>query len=149
VAANLSSTHYALDAASLPGGSQVYFKVLVSDGLRTAGDTAGPVSVPNKPPLVLMFGPKERSVFAPGEPIMLRGAATDPEDGPVAPHLLVWSSDRDGQLGTGAELAVADLSLGWHTLTLSTGDRLGATGQASVRVLVGRRLFMPIAGRGR
>jgi hypothetical protein len=56
---------------------------------------------------------------------------------------LSWSSDRAGPLGTGAELPLANLSQGAHTITLSVTDSAGQTTTTSVDVFVGARLFLP------
>jgi hypothetical protein len=150
MAANLSSAFYPLDVSLLPGGSQVLFRVLVSDGLLTAIDTSdGPIIVPNKAPLVLLLGPSNNAFFSPGQTVLLRGAATDPEEGPIGGDRITWASDRDGPLGTGPDLAVSRLSPGWHRITASATDGSRAQGQASVRIFVGTRLFAPYVARGR
>jgi hypothetical protein len=144
-AANLTGARYGLDVDLLPGGDQVRFRVDVTDGLLTCSDASdGSLRVPNKAPLVFVLGPAPRTVLAPGEPALLSALATDVEDGPVSSPALSWSSDRDGALGSGADLAVANLSLGWHTLTATARDSSGATGQAAVRVLVGEPLWLPL-----
>jgi hypothetical protein len=149
VAVNLTSTLYALDVTSLAGGTQARFRVDVSDGLLTASDASdAPLRVPNKAPLVIVLGPVANAVLEPGQAVVLSGLATDVEDGPLSSAGLSWSSDRDGALGSGADVAATNLSVGWHTITLSARDSAGAVGQASVRVLVGRELWLPLITRG-
>jgi hypothetical protein len=145
LASNLASTSYPLDAALLAGGEQALFRVLVTDGLLSASDTtATPLRVPNKAPLVLLLSPAGGNVFAPGQAVVLQGLATDLEDGPLSPESLRWSSDRDGALGTGSTLTLSTLSRGWHTLTLAASDSAGTQGQATARVLVGDRVWVPL-----
>jgi hypothetical protein len=44
----------------------------------------------------------------------------------------VWSSDRDGQLGTGGSLERSDLSVGEHRIVLTATDTGGLSGSAEV-----------------
>jgi hypothetical protein len=146
---DIVGTRFVLDASTLTGGQQVRFRVEVSDGLNTAYATSGPVQVPNKGPLVLLLSPADGSVIKPGSAVLLRGVATDREDGPVDEAELSWSSDRDGPLGTGDGAVASGLSNGWHTITGTVRDRDGVSGSASARVLVGQQLWLPVVtGRG-
>lgn len=140
---DIAGTRYVLNAATLTGGEQVRFRVEVSDGLNTAQATSGPVQVPNKGPLVLVLSPREGTVITPGSMVLLRGTATDREDGPLSSARLSWASDRDGALGTGDGAVAGSLSRGWHTLTAEVHDSAGLSGSASVRVLVGQRMWLP------
>jgi len=71
---------------------------------------------------------------AAGESISFQGSAIDPEDGPLTGSHLVWSSDLEGEIGTGAGFTSSTLSVGSHTITLTATDPQGATGSASVGV---------------
>ena len=53
---------------------------------------------------------------------------------------VTWTSDRNGFLGSGAEVAVrADqLAEGWHTVTARVADSGGAEGVATVRIFISR-----------
>jgi hypothetical protein len=64
------------------------------------------------------------------------GTAWDPEDGRPSQEALVWSSSRDGALGTGYSANTQILSRGVHIITLTATDSDGATGSASVTVTV-------------
>lgn len=52
------------------------------------------------------------------------------------PFYFTWSSDRDGQLGTGDTLEVSDLSLGEHVITLRLEYGEGESTQAVVVITV-------------
>ena len=64
------------------------------------------------------------------------GNATDPEDGTLTGASLVWTSSRDGQIGTGTSFATTSLSVGVHTITLTATDSQGATGTATITVTI-------------
>lgn len=54
-------------------------------------------------------------------PMTLQADARTADDTPIADEDIAWSSNRDGQLGTGATLEVY-LTHGEHTLTVQAGD---------------------------
>ena len=64
------------------------------------------------------------------------GSAADPEDGALTGASLVWTSSRDGAIGTGTSFAKNNLSVGTHTITLTATDSQGATGTATVSITV-------------
>ena len=69
----------------------------------------------------------EIEIYKKGQEIIFNGKASDPEDGELADDLLVWTSNKDGQLGTGKEITVDSLSVGTHKITLKATDSDGAT----------------------
>jgi cysteine-rich repeat protein len=109
----------------------------VTDGGGLPGQAQVTVEVrpPNEPPVVTIAAPSDGAAFLTGQPLVLSANATDGEDGDVSGQVM-WTSDRDGALGTGAALTVTSLSAGAHTLTASVTDRDGAPGSASVAVTV-------------
>ncbi len=50
--------------------------------------------------------------------------------------LLEWSSNKDGSLGSGQQLSVADLSHGQHTITFRADDGQGGVAEESVQITV-------------
>jgi len=86
-------------------------------------------------PVVSITNPSNGSSFNSGESISFSGSAIDDLDGDVSSSL-VWTSDLDGQIGTGASFS-AVLSDGTHTITASATDSSGHTGYASVAIMVG------------
>src|SRR5207302_4168861 len=62
--------------------------------------------------------------------------ATDNVDGDLGASL-VWTSDRDGRLGTGRSITTSSLSVGDHRITASVTNSLGTAGSASITVTVG------------
>ncbi len=148
LAQGLESPSYEVDVEGLPGGSDVRFRVVATDGVNTAlAETPVNISIPNKAPQVVIVEPSHGRRIPPDTLVVLRGSAVDLEDGTIPDEDLRWISDRQGELGIGATLPLASLSLGFHTLTLEARDRYGITGSSSVQVFVGHALYLPNVSR--
>lgn len=80
--------------------------------------------------------PGDESAFREGDPISFEGSASDPDDGALTGASLTWSSDVDGELGTGGSVTTSGLSAGPHAITLAATDADGNTVSASVSLLV-------------
>lgn len=133
----VAETSISVDAAALPGG-RILFRVLASDGLNTAESrSAAPVTVAAKPPMVHLASPKEGDWFPTGEAVVFRGYAADLEDIVLEDGAFVWTSDRDGELGSGPTLWAVPLREGQHTISLAVTDREGRSVTQSVHVTVG------------
>jgi VCBS repeat-containing protein len=102
-----------------------------SDGITIT--VAKPVA--NTPPTVSITAPADGSTFESEATISFAGSASDAEDGDVTASL-VWTSDIDGQVGTGADFSAA-LSDGVHTITATATDSGGASSSDVVGVTVG------------
>jgi len=111
----------------------------------TSGSASGStvVTVLNRPPQATVTAPESGTAVEEGAAVELRGNASDPEDGTLGGASLVWSSSLDGQLGTGASVTRADLSVGAHTITLTATDSEGASATASVALTVRPRANAP------
>jgi hypothetical protein len=150
VASNITSTVLAVDASQLAGSEQARFRVEVNDGLLTTADSSdASFSVPQKGPVIGILTPGNNSAHTPGQPVLFQALTTDLEDGSLDPAGMTWSSNQDGALGTGAFVAPSDLSLGWHTITAAIHDSDGLEGRASVRILVGYRVNLPLVTKRR
>jgi hypothetical protein len=101
-----------------------------SDDSGDGGFTPGE----NAPPIVNITSPADGSRFDEGEPVTLGGTALDAEDGMLEGESVVWSSDKDGILATGTTVAIANLSVGDHTITLTGTDSDFATGDDVISV---------------
>lgn len=125
VAAGLTENSHTVKLTELPGGPQSRVRVLANDGLLTGEATSAPFAVATSAPDVTILAPAEGSAYYLAQPVMLSGTATDLEDGPLAGAALLWSSDRDGELGSGEALATAELSTGEHEIRLTATDSDG------------------------
>lgn len=106
-------------------GYQADHTLLITEG-GSGGDNAAPS--------VEITAPADGATFAAGTAVEFSGAASDAEDGDLTASL-EWSSSLDGPLGTGGT-AVATLSEGTHSITASVTDADGATGSASITVVI-------------
>ena len=100
------------------------------------GGDGGPTEPVNEPPEASISAPATGSSFQEGTVVTLEGSATDPEQGQLGGDALVWSSDVDGQLGTGIEVEAPRLSPGDHEITLEATDNEGATGSDQIMISV-------------
>jgi hypothetical protein len=87
----------------------------------------------NVAPAVSILTPAPGDNFVPHTPIILRASATDAEDGTLSGASVVWTSSKDGALGTGTELKVT-LSSGVHLITVVATDSAAATGTSSITI---------------
>ena len=144
VGMDITSTYKALDFSYLPGGSTALLRVSASDGINTTNDASdAPFTVGRKPPQVFISSPERDAIIRLGMPLWLHGRAYDLEDGTLKGSALRWSSNRDGDLGTG-DLVLVSLSQGHHTITLAGIDSDSNTATATVAVFVGCRTYLPI-----
>lgn len=113
----------------------------------TAKDRAGAegrgkvsIEVTNEAPAVTISDPSGDVSIKVTERLRLRGHALDRDHriGPerVAGSSLEWTSDKDGKLGVGEDLAIDSLSAGTHRIELLAKDEFGKVGRAAVRVTV-------------
>ena len=136
LAAGLTGTTYEVDVDSLAGGDATHFRVVATDGINVGQDESAAVAVPNKPPFPTISSPENGAVVTPGGLVVFNGSGLDLEDGMLGDAALEWSSDNDGDLGTGPSLAINTLSEGLHTITLRVEDSDGAKAFATVQVLI-------------
>jgi len=106
-------------------------RVLSRFGVTIDGQTP----TQNNSPSVLIASPVDGSIFDTGAAILFVGSADDTEDGDLTANL-VWTSDKDGQIGTAGSFS-ATLSDGNHIITASVTDSGGRTANASVSITVG------------
>jgi len=143
--AGLTDTSLNLEVDALAGSTDARFRVMATDGVNTAFDeTPSPINIPNKAPLVVITEPSNNQVFSPGGLVVLKGSATDLEDGSLPDEALHWTSDRQGSLGIGPSIPLTTLETGWHEITLSAMDSLGIPTTDSRMVFIGYRIALPL-----
>ena len=144
LANELTKTSYDVITDSMAGGSDVRFRVVVTDGINTSQDeTDQSIGIPNKAPMATILSPRAKDTFVPGGLVVLEGTGQDLEDGTLPDGSLSWSSNRQGGMGTGPSLGLNVLQPGWHTLTLTAADSLGVKSTATVQVFIGYQVFSP------
>jgi hypothetical protein len=87
------------------------------------------------PPTLAITAPTNNSVSTQGQPVTFTGSATDGLDGIISSNI-VWTSNRQGNLGTGASLTLTSLVAGFHTVTGSVTDTRGLTASQSIAITV-------------
>ena len=99
--------------------------------------SARSLTVENQPPTVTITAPESGSRVLQGSEIAFAGTGTDSEDGALTGESLVWTSDKDGQIGTGTSFSTSSLSLGIHVITLTGTDSDGAKASVTTTINVG------------
>ena len=128
------------------GGATMYPSYSTcSQALRTlaADDMAGAQALypggssgssPNTAPTVSIVSPTSGTTVGEGAMMAFSGSASDAEQGNLSGSM-VWSSSRDGYLGSGASVSRA-LTAGTHTVTASATDSGGLTSSRQITVTV-------------
>ena len=102
--------------------------------------TVGP---PNSAPLCEIMGPEDGAAGSEGEVVAFEGTASDVD---VASDWLtvVWTSDKDGEIGTSTptsdgeiSFSYASLSVNTHTITMKVTDEIGETCTKAIDYTVG------------
>jgi len=88
----------------------------------------------NTPPEVNIISPDDESSFYQGESITFSGEGTDCEDGLLTGYQLVWTSDRDGEIGVGNTFSTDQLSGQIHHIFLTGYDSDGNTDSDSITI---------------
>ena len=124
-----------LATSSLSVGNHTITLVGTDSGGASATDQVSvTVLQPNTAPTVTITS--GAGTYDAGDPISLAGGGSDPEDGALAGTALVWSSNVDGVMGTGAALTYSSLSVGTHTVTLTGVDSGGLSDNDSILVTI-------------
>src|SRR5206468_1979359 len=86
-------------------------------------------------PQIVLLGPLDLTVTGLGDSLTFSAIAFDFEDGDLSSRL-TWTSSRDGAIGTGGNITVTTLRSGTHTITASSSNRRGLTGQKTITIVV-------------
>lgn len=86
-------------------------------------------------PVVTITRPAPGATVSAGTSVQFTATASDFEDGDLGASL-TWSSNVDGNLGTGSSLSTSALSIGIHTVTASATDSASNTSTDTVTITV-------------
>ena len=100
--------------------------------IEGTGDPGDPVDLP---PVVTITGPADGSSIDVNAPITFTADAIDAVDGDISADI-VWNSNINGQIGSGASASSSTLSLGEHVISATVDDWVGNTANDSVTVTV-------------
>ncbi|PIE70202.1 MAG: hypothetical protein CSA22_09040 [Deltaproteobacteria bacterium] len=131
-----SGSGVTIPVSSLSRGNHVITLTAI-DSEGATGTTSVGVTVSNTIPTVTIDYPLTGATFDFGDTVTFNGQGTDTEDGDLTDRQLVWRSDLDGVIGTGASVQVQTLSRGTHEITLTGTDSDDASATASVSITMG------------
>ena len=90
----------------------------------------------NASPVVTITSPFDGAQFSTGALVTFEGSASDAEDGDLTSNV-VWTSDWDGEIGTGESVSTNSLSTNMHVITASVTDSGSKSDSDSIMVTVG------------
>jgi hypothetical protein len=147
----LIGTGVSVSTSSLSGGVHQVVLTATDTDAGAGSDTISFSITGAGIPVVAITAPVEQSVACTPGPFCGDGAphtvfvgsgvtfsatATDLEDGPLTGASVVWTSNVDGQIGTGTSFLSSVLSEGMHTVTLAATDTDSNETRATVLVIV-------------
>jgi extracellular elastinolytic metalloproteinase len=122
--------------ADLVVGTHVITASVTDSGALTGSATITlVVQIPNTPPAVTISSPPNGTTVLVGSSVTFTGSAIDSPDGNISANL-VWTSNIQGQVGTGASFSTTALGVGAHAITAAVTDSGGLPGSAAVVVTV-------------
>lgn len=147
MATELATSSLPIDVDAMAGTIDGRFRVIATDGVNTGAAESASVTLPNKTPVAQISEPVSGATFIPGQLVVLYGNAIDLEEGTLPEEALAWSSDRQGELGTGVSLPVNNLEPGEHVITLRAQDSQGATATATTTIFIGYQNYLPLINK--
>ena len=118
------------------GTYTVTLTVTDANGASTKTNSVTVAPAMNQAPTASISTPVANGSFVQGASVSFAGTGTDAEDGALSGASLVWTSSRDGQIGTGTSFTKTSLTAGTHTITLTAKDSKGATGSAARSITI-------------
>lgn len=138
---DLPMNEFEVVSTSLRGSTNAFFRVLVTDGLRTSVAQTGPFTVQDHIPTLSITAPSPGMQFAYGDQVEFIGIAHDHDDGDLDDDSLIWTSDRDGEIGRGSRFSkpAEDLATGRHVIQLVATDHTGNSVTNTVDISIGTK----------
>ena len=144
LAHDIKDTTLTWDSTRSPGSTNVLIGVSANDGVNTTDDVMQTAfTVASKGPTASISAPDDGTTVIQGQPVTLQGYGYDLQDGLLPNSALTFSSDRDGELGSGSPLVLSALSVGTHNITLTVKNSAGATATDSITLTVARAAAAP------
>ena len=121
--------------ATAPASDNARIKVVATDGLNRAEAVSEGFRVTPKAPHIAILSPRFETEVVDSRPIELVARTREVHGDPID-TVVTWSSSVDGELGTGARLSVASLSVGLHELHARVShDGFDVTATRELRVV--------------
>lgn len=124
---------YSLIVSNLSEGTHI----LTLNGTDNEGfsteDQVGITINPQGYPTARIDSPRG-GAFAEGETVYFDGYSSDEEDGVLSGASIIWTSDLDGQIGTGSSFNTANLSVGAHEITFTATDSANLSSNTSISI---------------
>lgn len=132
---NMPSQAMPLGAVADPNEVAI-IEAWIAAGAPREGDACGlcDEGPPPEPqdPVAEIWHPGDGETRMVNVPIPWKGVASDPQDGELMGASLVWTSDLDGEIGTGNDFQASLKTVGVHTITLTATDKDNNVGTASL-----------------
>lgn len=108
----------------------------VRDSSGTQAAASVQIVVEIIPPNLNIHSPTADGTYEQGTPVYFNAEAYDTADGDLSSSIQ-WSSNRDGVIGTGAQLSSSTLSMGAHVITARVTDSSGAEASQTRNITIG------------
>lgn len=133
---NWNSMTLEVDMSLVPETDMGVVRVFASDGFNSTMAVSDGFFVTNKAPEITILSPADGHSFFGVQTIFFVADAFDVEDGPLTGNSIQWTSDIDGNIGSGEQftLLAIDLTEGTHTITATATDSAGSQTSASVQI---------------
>ncbi len=118
VAADLTQPEIRIPLRSLPNAKEGRVQIAATVGGRTTWVESEPFAVQGGMPELVLLSPREGAWLQWGTEVDLRMQALSMDSEPASEESIKWHSDRDGEIGTGAQ-TTARLSLGEHEISVT------------------------------
>jgi hypothetical protein len=131
--------HTLFSSANLPQsiGANGLFKLRVTDGLNQGeSEMQGMMFGIGSPPDVHVISPNTNISVKQHASVIFQASAWDIDELLIPENNVVWSSNIDGQIGTGRLFSARSLTPGVHTLTLTGTDSTGLSTSKTIQVTV-------------
>jgi len=138
LANGLRGSQYFAPLSTLGQSETARFRVIVSDGFRSAEVISPRMVVSNSPPTVVITTVTS-PVMDPAAPIMFEALAFDTEDELLNLDTLAWTSSIDDSLGQGESLYIEGdtLTIGCHIIQAEIADSAGEIGIGTLAIGIG------------